>query len=93
VTISLIPPVPPPSPRLDLLEVCWRMRGPSGKVLACGIYQTDGVFEVRVSYPNDDLLRSVYATDIDTARELAKAWKQLVLAKGNFTELPLSEGT
>jgi hypothetical protein len=26
---------------LELLETCWRMKAPSGRVLFCGIYRTD----------------------------------------------------
>jgi hypothetical protein len=46
----------PGPPRLDLIEVAWRMRAPSGRVLECGIYRTDFGYEARMGYSIDDLL-------------------------------------
>jgi hypothetical protein len=75
----------PPAP--ELVELCWRMKGPSDKVLQCGIYRSaaPGV-EVRAGY-GDDLQRSERVRRSNQAREIADTWKALVLAKGGFTEL------
>ena len=29
-------------PRLELLEICWQLVGPSGKAISCVIYAVDG---------------------------------------------------
>jgi len=81
-------PRPAREPRLDLLEACWRMQTPNGRILSCGIYGTDapGV-EVRVSYGPEDLLRSQVAIEIGAAREIAVEWRKAVIDKGGFTEL------
>jgi hypothetical protein len=45
------PRQPPAVPVLALLETCWRLAGPSGRVISCGIYRTEapGV-EVRAGF-------------------------------------------
>jgi hypothetical protein len=76
------------TPAPELLETCWRMRGPSGKIVSCGISQTtDPGVEVQVAYPGDDVLRRQATKNMDGARKLAEDWKQFVLAKGGFEEL------
>jgi hypothetical protein len=77
-------PRPKPEPRLDLLEVCWRVVGPSKKVIDCGIYRTDVGLEVRCAYSEsvEHLIRSQFAIEIGTAREIAEAWKQAAITKG-----------
>jgi hypothetical protein len=54
---------------------------PSGRVLTCGIYLTDAGLETRAGYA-EHLLRSQLAMQIDTARELAAAWKIAALEQG-----------
>jgi len=79
---------PDPVPRLDLLETAWQLRAPSGRILTCGVYETDVGLEIRVGY-GDDLLYSqrVVAEDAsDKAEELRLA----VLAKGGFTDVATS---
>lgn len=73
---------PTREPRLDRVEVCWRLVGPSRKVIECGIYRTDAGLEVRCGYSDDDLVRSQFAIELGAARDLAEAWKQAALAKG-----------
>ena len=60
-------------PSLELIERCWCMRGPSGRVIGCGIYHTQGVpgFEVRCGYGANDLLRSERRKDLAKVREIA----------------------
>ena len=50
-------------------------------MLTCGIYRTDVGLETRAGY-GDDLLRSQFAVQIGTARELAAEWKAMVIEKG-----------
>ncbi len=71
-----------------LIEMLWRVLGPSNKPIVCGIYQDAAGLEVRCHYEEsiDALIRSERAADIDIARDIADAWKQAVIAKG-FTEL------
>jgi hypothetical protein len=75
-------PRPKIEPRLDLLEVCWRVVGPSENVIECGIYRTDVGLEVRVGYSVEHLIRSQFAVEIGTARETADEWKRAAIAKG-----------
>jgi hypothetical protein len=81
-------PRPKIEPRLDLLEVCRRVIGPSEKPIECAIYQTDVGLEVRCRYGEhvEHLFRSQFAIEIDAAREIAQEWKRAVLEKG-FEEL------
>jgi hypothetical protein len=81
-------PRPTIEPRLDLLEVCWRVVGPTEKVIECGIYRTDVGLEVRCRYAEhvEHLFRSQFATEIAAARAIADEWKGAVLEKG-FAEL------
>jgi hypothetical protein len=80
-------PRPQPKPLLKQLEIYWRMRAPSGRVVTCGIYRTDGPgVEVRAGFSEDDLLRSQRTPEIGSAREFAEEWRQAVLAKGGFVD-------
>jgi len=42
---------------------------------------------VRAGFSDEDLLRSQRAREVGSARELAAAWKQAVLAKGGFEQI------
>ena len=77
----------PPAPQLDLLRLYWRMVGPSGRPLSCGLYRTTEGLELRCGYSGDDLLRSQLTPDIETASEVAEGWKLIVLTVDSFTEL------
>lgn len=72
---------------LTLVETSWRMTGPSGRVLDCGVYRIASGLEVRCGYGPDDLLRSQYAVEIGTARDIAEQWRRAVIAKGGFDEV------
>jgi hypothetical protein len=78
---------PDPEPRLELLETCWRMRAPSGRILSCGVYQTAIGLEVRVGYSEEDLLYSKRAIDREDAAAICEELRRTVVAKGGFTEL------
>jgi len=78
---------PDPEPKLLLVETAWQMRAPSGRILACGIYDTDAPgLEVRCGY-GDDLLYSRRVADMEAARTEAEELRTTVLAKGGFTEV------
>ena len=62
-------------------ETCWRMAGPSGRILACTICRVATGLEVQCGYEPDDFLRSQYAVDIGTAREIAEQWRQVVIVE------------
>jgi hypothetical protein len=75
-------------PLLHLLETSWRLKAPSGGVVSCGIYRTEGPgLELRAGFSEDDLLRSQRTAEIGSARELAAEWKAAVVAKGGFVDL------
>ena len=72
-----------------LLETCWRVKTPSGRIVSCGIYADSAPgLEVRAGFGEEDLLKSQRTAEIGTARELADEWRQAVLAKGGFTDIP-----
>jgi hypothetical protein len=75
-------------PKLEFVEMQWRVVGPSGKPIVCGVYDTAAGLEVRCHLAEsvDALIRSERATDIDIARDVAGAWKQAAIDKG-FTEV------
>jgi hypothetical protein len=66
-----------PSPRspttsLRLLETCWGMKTPSGRIVSCGIYADNAPgLEVRAGFSEEDLLKSRRTAEIGTAREIA----------------------
>ena len=67
-----------PEPRLELIEMCWRMRSQqkATRILECGIYRTDVGLEVRASYAPDDLLYSMRVSDDLQGRTLAESLRQ-----------------
>lgn len=73
---------------LQLLKICWRVVGLTGKPIVCGIYIDDrpGV-ELRVGYTLSDILRAQRMSDADTAQHVAEQWRLTTLANG-FAELP-----
>jgi hypothetical protein len=79
-------------PTLELIEMLWRVVGPSGKEIVCGVYRVETGLEVRCHSAEsiDTLIRSERATDIDIARDIAAAWKRVAMDKG-FTSLDSTE--
>jgi len=78
-------------PRLELVEIAWRMRAPSGRILECGIYLTDAGFEVRVGYSIYDPLATQYALTLDLARRNAETFRLATTANPRFEPLPGDE--
>ncbi len=74
------------APQLDLRMVYWRMTSPSGKTLTCALYRTAAGLEVRCDYGGDDLIRSQFARDLETAGDLAATWKTAALTRAGFVE-------
>jgi hypothetical protein len=69
------------------LEVYWRIRTPSNKVVTCAIVRDAAPgLEVRAGFSDDDILRSQRMADLGDARALAAEWKRMALAKG-FVEI------
>lgn len=71
----------PPAP--ELLEECWRVRGPSQAPILCGIYRdaAPGV-DVRCGYSLEHLIRSERCPSMDVARALADRWLTAAIEKG-----------
>ncbi len=59
------------------------------RILDCGIYRTDGGLEVRAGYGRDDLLYSMWITDVANGRALAASLHRTVRDKGGFEDLPI----
>ena len=76
-------------PLLNLVEICWQMRGRTGKVIECGIYETNAGVEVRVGRSPDDLLYVQPFVRLGGARRHADKLRADMLAMGAFDELPL----
>ena len=72
---------------MEVVAPCWRMRGPSGQVLSCAIYRTDAC-EVRAGFAND-LLHSQRVFSEEAGFVYAERYRQAILAKGGFEELPV----
>ena len=51
-------------------------------MLTCGVFQTIAGLEVRCGYSDDDLIRSQFARELETAREIAAGWKTAAELKG-----------
>ena len=79
-------------PRLDLIEVAWRMRAPSGRILQCAIYQTDFGFEARMGY-GENLLASQYAQDIENARAYALLFHDDAAKNPRFLPVSVTDDT
>ena len=69
-------------PPMTLIEESWKMTSPRGRVLTCGVFQTIAGLEVRCGYSDDDLIRSQFARELETAREIAAGWKTAAGVKG-----------
>jgi len=74
--------------RLELVEVAWPMRAPSGRILECGVYQTDFGYEARMGY-GENLLASQYAQDIENARAYALRFHGDASQNPRFVDIPL----
>jgi hypothetical protein len=76
----------PPSP--DLVEILWRVVGPSGKPIVCGIFRDTVGLQVFCHYAEsiEALIRSERVSHMDIARDVAAAWKRAAVDKG-FEEM------
>lgn len=73
-----------------IIEVCWRLREPSGQILECRIYQTDVGLEVRAEYGPRVLRWSALAGELESARTRAHQWRRMMLRAGSgFEDLPI----
>ena len=73
-------------PPMTLPETSWEITSPRGRVLTCGVFQTIVGLEVRCGYSEDDQIRSQFARELETAREVAAGWKTAAIEKG-FSEV------
>ena len=71
----------------DAVPTFWRMRAPTGRLLTCGLYQTDDGLELRAGYEGDDPMWSEVVDSEETGVQLAAAWKGVVISKGGFVDL------
>ena len=58
----------PNPPRLELVEVAWRMRAPSGRILEDGIYESEFGYEKRMGYGENPLVSQYAMTSRTSAR-------------------------
>ena len=85
-------PKAPREPRLELVELCWRMRHvqKGTPILECAIWRTDVGLEVCAGYGQDELIYSMMISSVSRGRERAAELKQTVINRGGFEELPVS---
>jgi|SoiMethySBSTD1v2_1073268.scaffolds.fasta_scaffold5373543_2 hypothetical protein len=77
-----------PLPRLKLLEAQWRVLTPHGRILSCGIYQSE-TSGIEVLAGHDGLLIcSQHTWTIESARAFGRAWLGELRAHG-VEELPI----
>lgn len=67
-----------------LVEIRWRVRGPSENVIACGIYHQAGGVELRAWFGDGEIVRSRLTTQLTEARLLAGEWLDAMLEQGGF---------
>ena len=73
-----------PVPVESLVEIRWRVRGPSENVIACGIYYQASGVELRAWFGDGEIVRSQLITQITEARLLAGEWLDAMLEQGGF---------
>jgi hypothetical protein len=71
----------------DAVHVFWRMLAPTGRLLTCGLHQTDEGLELRAGYAGDDPMWSEEVSSEEVGVVLAAAWKEVVVGKGGFVDL------
>lgn len=67
-------------------ESRWRAVTPTGRILACGIYDTHRGYDVRLEYVTGESVYVRSTFELDTARETADELRETVLAKPGFRE-------
>ena len=82
-------PRAPREPRLELVELSWRMQSlqKATRILECGIYNTETGLEVRVGYSPEDILHTQWCATIEVARDCAEALHQTSLATDGFEDV------
>jgi hypothetical protein len=69
------------------IDLCWRMRAPTGRLLMCGLYQTADGLELRAGYAGDDPMWAEAVPSKEAGVMIAAAWKEVVAGKGGFVDL------
>jgi hypothetical protein len=74
---------------LELVELCWQMGSLQSRRATCRVASTatTPLALGGAGYSEEHLRRSQRTAEIGSARKIAEAWRQAVLAKGGFTEL------
>jgi hypothetical protein len=71
-----------------VVETCWRIRVPGGRVLTCTIVLDAAPgLDVRAGFTADDVIRSHRVAEIDSARELAEQWRRVALEKSGCQQV------
>jgi hypothetical protein len=80
------PATPPPPPPKNLHRATFFVVvGASGRPLTCAAYEVATGVELRLSYGDDDMMRSELFRGVDREERLAQiadAWRSRLLAKG-----------
>jgi hypothetical protein len=79
------PNPPPPPPKNIHRATFFQVQSVSGRLLTCAAYETEFGLELRLSYPNDNLMRSELFRGANRDERLAErvdAWRLALLEKG-----------
>jgi hypothetical protein len=69
------------------IETCWALRGPSRRLLTCGIYRTDVGLEIRVGYGGRLPLYSRNEIELTAARDAAMELRDALNDAEVFAEM------
>jgi len=77
-----------------LVEIRWRVRGPTRDIVICAVYQDNSAgLELRAAFENGEIVRTRRAPHIEEARLIAGEWLGAVLEEGGFEQLAKSPET
>lgn len=78
-------PPPRPAPKSEHRATFFTATGPSGRPLTCAVYEVATGLELRLSYSDDDVMRSELFRGVDREERLAEAadaWRLRLIGKG-----------
>jgi hypothetical protein len=76
-----------PAEGQEHVQLFWRMRAPTGRLLTCGLYHAGDELELRAGYAGDDPMWAETVSSEEVGVALAAAWKEVVVGKGGFVDL------
>jgi hypothetical protein len=76
----------------QLLEIAWRVRGATGRVMECSIYADDRAgFLVRMQCEATRVIRDCHVRSVRKARRKAEDWRQTLLSLSGYEECGVTD--